>query len=189
MPRPWFSLLALLAALGGVGTAVGLSACGGDDKAGDGEATIAVEESKEVELRLSDSDIDPERVRVRAGVIELIVRNEGDRPHVLAVETPEDEPRKTEQIAPGRSGRLKIDFRAGRYEMFDPLEDYRERGLEGTIVVRPRTRTRTEARTETEREVDTEVETETVTEREQNTVTETERRTVTETTTVTEPRR
>ena len=150
---------------------------------------VAVQGGTQGELNvLIDLDrfLEPDRVEVRAGVIEFKVTNAGERTHALAFETSDEEVRKTKPIGPGRTETIKIDFRAGSYEMFDPSGENRERGIEGVVKVRSRTRTRTEV----ERDTDTELETETVTEREQRTVTErVEPETVTETTTVTEPRR
>jgi hypothetical protein len=183
----YFKLLALALVAFAAGVAAALAVAGWEEGSSqNAERTVAVEESEDVELEITDSGLEPDRVEVRAGVIEFRVQNAGERTHALAFETSDEEVRKTKPIPPGRAETIKIDFRAGDYEMFDPLGENRERGIEGVVRVKSRTRTRTEV----ERETDTELETETVTEREQRTVTERpEPRTVTETETVTTPRR
>ena len=177
---PRMRLLAALAVglLAGVGSALAVSACGDD-----GAATV--EEAQEVDVVMTEFDLDPERVRVEEGVIEFIAHNQGERDHVLAVEGSAGEIKRTKRLKPDQSGAIKVDFRPGRYEMYDPLADNRERGMVGRIDVRRRTATATVTETRATTEVETEVEPRTVI------VTETRERviirTVTETETVTVP--
>ena len=82
-------------------------------------------------------------------MIEFFARNEGAKDHVLAVETSEGEVERTQPIAPGKSKTLKVDFRPGRYDMYDAQDDYRVKGMSGRILVSPRTRTVTRTVTQT----------------------------------------
>jgi len=139
------SVTVMVAALvGGGAAAVGVASCGAG-----GGSTVPVAEAQEIRVRMTEFALDPTRVRVRAGVIQFFARNEGKEDHVLAVETSEGEIRKTQPIEPGRSGSLKIDFRPGRYEMYEPQDDYRAKGMSGRIFVAPRTRTVTRTVTQT----------------------------------------
>jgi uncharacterized cupredoxin-like copper-binding protein len=180
MPLRWAALL-LMSLAAGTACAVAVSACGD----GDGGATIAVEEADEIEVRMTEFDVEADPDRVPEGVIEFIAHNDGDRDHVLAVESSEGEVRKTRRLEPGQSSAIKVDFRPGTYEVYDPLEDYRARGMVTRIRVTPRTQTVTA----------TDGETETQTKPRIVTVTETRDRTVirtvtkTETVTVTVPSR
>lgn len=181
-------LLALLAAaILGASSALALAACGSDDE--QGTESVAVEEAESVDVRLTDTEIEPDDVNVRAGVIEFVVRNDGDGEHAFAVETSEGGVKETDPIAPGETARLKIDLRPGTYEMYDPIGENRARGLEGKVDVDERktdTVTTTDETTATDQETVTETDERTETDTEQRTVTETDERTVTETETTTE---
>lgn len=128
--------VALVALVGGGLAAVGVSSCGAG-----GGSTVPVAEAQEIQVRMTEFALDPARVRVRAGVIQFFARNEGEEDHVLAVETSDGEIRRTRPIKPGRSASLKLDFRPGRYDMYEPQGDYRAKGMSGRILVAPRTRT------------------------------------------------
>lgn len=119
-------LLGLVAVLGGV-SAVGLAACSDDDITGD--------DADEVELSVSERDLSPDRVEVDAGEIEFVVRNDGERVHAFAVETP-DGVERTDNIDPGETGRITVELSEGSYRMYDPRGGYRNRGVSGTVVVR-----------------------------------------------------
>ncbi len=115
------SFVALLVASLGALSAVALTACGDD-------------ENEQVELSLTERDLSPGRVEVAAGEIEFVVKNDGDRRHAFAVETP-DGIERTEDIKPGEEARLTVTLPDGRYRMYDPRGDYRARGVRGTVVV------------------------------------------------------
>jgi cupredoxin-like protein len=102
-----------------------------------------------VHVRMTEFALSPDRIPVRAGVIEVVAENHGSKPHVLAVQTSDGEVKRTRRLAPGKSASLKIDFRPGRYAAYDPLDDYRGRGMAATIEVAPRTRTVTRTVTQT----------------------------------------
>ena len=171
--------LGVLALAAGLGTASGVSSCG----TGRGGATIDVAEAADVHVRMTEYALVPGRIQVRAGVIEVIAENHGRRDHVLAVETSDGEVVRTRRLAPGASASIKVDFRPGRYAVYDPLDAYRSRGMAATVDVAPRTttviRTVTQAKPVTQPTV---VKVPQVRER-------TVIRTVTRTVTVTRPRR
>jgi len=140
------SICAAILALGaGVGTATAVSSCG----AGRGGATVDVAEAQDVHVRMTEFALAPDRVHVRAGVIEVVAENHGSKDHVLAVQTSDGEVVRTRRLAPGKSASVKVDFRPGRYAVYDPLDGYRSRGMAGIIVVAPRTTTVTRTVTET----------------------------------------
>ena len=105
----------------GVFSGVLVSACGEDDV-------------EEVELSVTERDLTPGRVEVADGEIEFVVKNDGQRTHAFAVETP-DGIERTENIKPGETGRVTVDLPDGRYRMYDPRGDYRARGVRGTVIV------------------------------------------------------
>ncbi len=123
----------------GASSALALSACSDDNVfGGDGE---------EVNLSVTERDLTPARVVVRAGEIEFVVKNDGDRLHAFAIDTPGGVER-TKNIKPGETERVTVDLSRGRYRMYDPRGGYRERGVRGTVVVRPRENDDTDTVTE-----------------------------------------
>lgn len=118
--------LLLVASLGG-SSAVAFTACGEDDVLG-GDA------NENVEVSLTERDLSPGRVEVTAGEIEFVVRNNGDRLHAFAVDTP-DGTERTDDIEPGETARVTVSLPDGEYRMYDPRGGYRARGVSGTVVV------------------------------------------------------
>lgn len=85
-------------------------------------------------LSLSERDLQPGRAEVKAGEVEFLVKNDGQRPHAFAVEGPEGAER-TKTIAPGETVRLKVELSEGSYQMYDPSGNFRARGVSGTVAV------------------------------------------------------
>ena len=136
MTSPKTFTIALLVAAFGAFSALALAACSDDEITGDdGDAQVSV--------ALREFDISPERSEVAAGEIELVVNNEGERVHELAVRTGAGVER-TGAIDPGETGRMTIDLPPGTYEMYDPRDDHRARGMRATLVVSATTATVTE---------------------------------------------
>ena len=135
--------LTLIALGAGVGTAVAVGACGR------GGGTVDVAEAEDVHVRMTEFALSPDRIPVRAGVIEVVAENHGSKTHVLAVQTSDGEIKRTRRLAPGKSASFKVDFRPGRYAAYDPLDDYRRRGMAAIIEVAPRMRTVTRTVTQT----------------------------------------
>ncbi|MDQ3588548.1 MAG: cupredoxin domain-containing protein [Actinomycetota bacterium] len=173
-------LLTLLIAAAGAFSAVAIAACNDVEDA-------VVEDAQEVEIRITDTALEPDRVEVSAGVVRFRIDNDGDQTHQLAVETA-NEVDESDSIESGSSKTLTVTLPAGEYTMYDPRDDYRERGLEGIVVVRggPDTieQTVTEEGTDT---VIEDTETDTVTREDTDTVTRRDTDTVTRQETVTRP--
>ena len=136
-------VVAGLVAVLGAGSAVALSACSDDDVFGD-------DDDEQVEVELTERDLRPGRVEVDSGQVEFEVRNEGDRLHAFAVDTPSGV-RRTKDIKPGDTASLTVVLPGGRYRMYDPRGGYRMRGVSGTLVV---TSSDTDTGTVTERTVE-----------------------------------
>lgn len=168
-------LLVLLVAAGAL-SAVAVAACGGDD---DEQKTAQADE--EVQLRVTDDSIDPERVEVTPGTIRFTIDNDGQAQHEIAIETPNGVERSG-GIEPEDSKSLTVELDEGEYAMYATDENARAEGIEGVIVVEPDVDTVTQEQTVTDEE--TETETQTVTDEETNTVTQ--ERTVTQQQTVTQ---
>ena len=171
-------LLALLAAAAGALSAVAIAAC-------DDEEDVALDDAQEVDLRVTDTGIEPDRVEVTPGVIRFRIENEGDQEHQLAVETSNDV-EESESIEPNSSGTLTVSLVAGEYEIYD--SEFRERGVEGVVVVSDGSNTVERTVTDEDTDTVTREDTDTVTREDTDTVTREDTDTVTREETVTRDR-
>jgi uncharacterized cupredoxin-like copper-binding protein len=131
--------------------AVPVAGCGGDDddNAGNGgggygavggatetstAATAAGGEA--VDMSLTDFALNPADPSVNAGTVTFDVTNDGQTTHALEVEGPGEEV-ETEDLAPGDAAKLTVDLnKPGTYEMYCPVGNHREMGMEGEITVK-----------------------------------------------------
>ena len=118
------SLLAvLLAAL--------FAGCGSDDDGNDGESAGG----ESVELVATEFAFDPADVSVdAAGETTFTLSNEGEFPYALEIEGNGIE-EETAELGPGESASLTVELEPGEYELYCPVGDHRDRGMEGTLVV------------------------------------------------------
>lgn len=117
----------------------------------------ADDETEQVEISVTERDLSPGRVQVSDGEIEFVVKNDGDRRHAFAVETP-DGIERTDAIDPGEEESLTVTLSEGRYRMYDPRGEYRAAGVRGTVVVRDEDTATVTERTVTERTVEEDAE-------------------------------
>jgi uncharacterized cupredoxin-like copper-binding protein len=114
MRRPWILLAVLL-----------LAACGGSsDEGGD-----------PVRVSLTEFSITPATITVEeAGTYDFEVTNEGQFPHALDIEADDGEA-ETGNIEPGESKTIRLNLAAGSHEMYCPIGNHRDQGMEGTVAV------------------------------------------------------
>jgi uncharacterized cupredoxin-like copper-binding protein len=144
MPRTrrYAALFAIGALLG-----VPIAGCGGDDDdEGDGgEATPAATSTapsggggggQTVDMSLTDFALNPADPTVTPGTVTFNVTNDGQAPHALEVEGPGEEV-ETDTLSAGGSAKLTVDLsKPGAYEMYCPVGNHREMGMEGEITVK-----------------------------------------------------
>ena len=128
------AVLAVIAALA-------LGACGDDDDDSGSDDTTAASTTattgggESVSLSEVDFKIDPSSVDVKAGEVTFDVTNDGATTHALEVEGNGVE-EESDDIAPGESTQLTVDLsKAGNYEMYCPIGNHRQMGMEGEITV------------------------------------------------------
>jgi plastocyanin len=109
-----------------------LAGCGSDDAT---EASGDEIGGAAVELVATEFAFDPDSVEVdEAGETTFRLVNEGEFPHALEIEGGDLE-EETEEIGPGETTELTVDLEPGEYELYCPVGDHREQGMEGTLVV------------------------------------------------------
>jgi plastocyanin len=128
-------LLGAILALVGVG-------CGGDDDSGGEPADTAAQQAPtetggaEVsEVKMSEYKFDPSDVSAKAGDT-LTVDNGGSLQHDLRLRKGGKELGGTKLVDAGGSTKLKVDFRAGSYEMFCSVPGHEDLGMKGTFTVK-----------------------------------------------------
>jgi uncharacterized cupredoxin-like copper-binding protein len=111
--------------------------CGSDDNESSGDTSGGTTTAGEQSLDLSATEyaFDPSDVSVdAAGKVTFRISNDGQQTHALEVEGNGIE-EETEDIAPGESGTLTVDLKAGEYEFYCPIDGHRDQGMEGELIV------------------------------------------------------
>jgi uncharacterized cupredoxin-like copper-binding protein len=116
--------------------ALALAGCGsGSDEAAttDGGSTTG---GQTIEIGETEFALDPSSVQVdETGTVTFRVTNDGAIAHALEVDG-DDFEEETGTIEPGESAELTVDLRQeGSYELYCPIGDHREQGMEGELVV------------------------------------------------------
>jgi plastocyanin len=137
------------AALLAVGTAfaVPMAGCGGDDDDDGGGDTGAATQAattttgggggagETVDMSLVDFALNPADPTVKAGQVTFNVTNDGQAPHALEVEGPGGEV-ETQTLDAGGAEMLAVDLsEPGTYEMYCPVGNHRQMGMEGQVTV------------------------------------------------------
>jgi uncharacterized cupredoxin-like copper-binding protein len=120
-------------------TALAIAGCGGDDN--ETTATTAASGTpsaggQTVNISETEYQLDPSDPSVKAGTVSFKATNDGSIDHSLEVEGPSGEQELEQDLTPGQSGTLTVDLsQPGKYEFYCPVENHRERGMEGEITV------------------------------------------------------
>lgn len=112
---------------------LGLAACGGGDEPAD-QAVAPPGGGEVVEVALTDFAVEPPTLALEPGSYTFRVVNEGGAVHALEVEGPTGEI-ETEELEPGGTADLAVDLEDGEYELYCPVGDHRDRGMEETLTV------------------------------------------------------
>ena len=120
--------------------------CGDDDEeesASTGTTTTEAEEAPApsgesvgtIDVSLTEYKVNfPSGAISKLGVHTLNVKNDGKITHALEAEGPDGEV-ETEDLAPGDTAQLKVDFQDGDYELYCPIGDHRDRGMTTDVLV------------------------------------------------------
>ncbi len=141
------------AAVGLAVLAIGAVGCGSDDNNDNSSAstpastpaapttstaatsTPAAAGGGTVTLGESEFKITPKDATAKAGKVTIDVKNDGAIVHNLNVEGNGLAEKKTADLQPGSSGKLTVDLKPGKYEMYCSIDGHRASGMEGTITV------------------------------------------------------
>lgn len=94
-------------------------------------------------LSLTEYGIEPQNLRVRAGLIRIVATNDGRLTHNLAVESIEDEPgaeatsyARTDTSQPGEVVRTSVTLGPGKYRLRCTIGNHDDLGQYGELQVR-----------------------------------------------------
>ena len=91
-------------------------------------------EMETVEVMLVDGEIQmPDTLA--AGMYMFDVTNDGELPHNLAIEGQGMEAALDEDLQPGETAMLSVELEAGEYEVYCPVGDHAEQGMQMTLTV------------------------------------------------------
>jgi plastocyanin len=108
-----------------------LAGCGEDE----GDDSAAPADGGKLEIVATDFALEPADASVdAAGERTIRLVNEGEVTHALEVEGDGVE-EETASIAPGESAELTLELEEGEYELYCPIGNHRDQGMEGTLVV------------------------------------------------------
>ena len=140
-PRP---LLAALAILGVAGLSLlAFSGCGDDDEevartpptTQPTEPGGAAGKAQEVDVSETEFKLDPADPTVKPGTVTFKATNDGQALHNLEIEGDGVEEELPQDLQPGDSGELTVDLEPGTYEMYCPVSNHAELGMEGEVTV------------------------------------------------------
>jgi len=110
-----------------------LASCGGDDETSGGQ-TSGGGGGQSVQVTATEFAFDPNEISVEAGEVSFELMNDGSAPHALEIEGNGVE-ESSDTIDGGESTTLDVELDEGTYEIYCPVGDHRERGMEGTLTV------------------------------------------------------
>jgi uncharacterized cupredoxin-like copper-binding protein len=139
------------AAVGLAVLAIGAAGCGGDDNNDNGAAstpastpaapttstqasTPATAGGGAVTISETEFKLAPKDATAKAGKVTIEAKNDGQIVHNLEVEGNGVE-KKTADLQPGSNGKLALNLKPGKYEMYCAIPGHRASGMEGTITV------------------------------------------------------
>jgi len=125
-----------IAAVPALAAALIAAGCGGGGPAPEGDGGPTAET---IRVRATDFAFDPATISVDApGKYALVLENEGEAPHALAIEGPGGD-QKSVTVEAGESAEMTVEIvEGGEYRIFCPVSGHADQGMTGTLVVEGR---------------------------------------------------
>jgi plastocyanin len=140
--RSWAVLLLFVSVMVALSLPIGCAGRGGGEAGNGGgggdEAPSGAKDSVVKTIRIEETEfrLEPAEITLdKPGTYVFDAVNSGNTVHALEVEGQGIE-EKTEEIQPGQSAQLRVDLKAGTYELYCPVGGHKEEGMEGTLRVK-----------------------------------------------------
>jgi uncharacterized cupredoxin-like copper-binding protein len=112
------------------------AACGGSSSAKSSSSSNTVKVSeKEWSITVAGTQLTKGQgnAKVSSGTVTFDVTNDGSVAHAFEI-TGNGVDQKTDTIQPGKSASLKVDLKAGKYEVFCPISGHKQLGMDGFVT-------------------------------------------------------
>lgn len=97
--------------------------------------TVRVGGSRQLDVALTEYQLNPENVRAYAGTLTITVRNLGTRTHSLAVTQGTNNVNQTPDLPPGATTTLTVDLAPGKYMLRSTVPGDQALGMWGNLKV------------------------------------------------------
>jgi len=124
----------LAIAVGIAAAALGVAACGGSG--GDEQSAATGSPARTFSVAETDFALSPSTFTIdKAGTYAFRAVNDGQVLHSLEIEGNGVEAKLAGDLQPGDSGTLEVKLEAGTYEIYCPVGNHKDIGMEGTVEV------------------------------------------------------
>jgi uncharacterized cupredoxin-like copper-binding protein len=136
----WCAFLLFLVALASCGAGGGQAGGGGQTgkASGTSEGSVAAAGPvvRTIAVKETEYKLTPAKITLnKPGTYVFKAENTGSITHALEIEGREVE-EETKGLDAGQSAKLKVTLKAGRYEIYCPIDGHRQQGMEWTVTVK-----------------------------------------------------
>ena len=107
--------------------------CGGGDGEEEGSGGGGAPARSTIQVSGTDFEFHPSNISAEPGEVTIELTNDGKSPHAIEVEGNGVE-EESETIDPGEKTTLTVDLEEGEYEVYCPVGNHKDLGMEGTLT-------------------------------------------------------
>ncbi len=114
-----------------------VGACGGGDAGGEQPSPTAASSgaaAQAVKVDLTEWEVEPKDLTVKAGTVRFEISNPGDYKHSLALEG-QGIKEESKTISGGENTTLEVELKPGKYKTWCPVGNHESQGMVGTLTV------------------------------------------------------
>ncbi len=114
-----------------------MAACGGggaEEAQPNPTAASSGAAAQAIKVDLTEWEIEPKDLTVKAGTVRFEISNPGDYKHSLALEGQGIE-EESKTISGGENTTLEVDLKPGKYKTWCPVGNHESQGMVGTLIV------------------------------------------------------
>jgi len=127
----------LVLALAAIGVLLVAAACGGGGSGSSNSNSGQTVQVSEAEWSITVAGTQMTKgngdASVPTGTVTFNIKNDGTVDHQFEIQGNGID-KKTDNIAPGKTGKLTVDLKAGKYEVWCPIPGHKEAGMDGFVT-------------------------------------------------------
>ncbi len=120
-----------------IGVIVAAAACGGggsgNSTSNSGQSVQVSEKEWSITVAGTQMTKGNGNASVPTGTVTFNIKNDGTVDHQFEIQGNGID-KKTDNIAPGKTGKLTVDLTAGKYEVWCPIPGHKEAGMDGFVT-------------------------------------------------------